>query len=404
MTTIHFVFRQSSLDKSLQGGISVRITNNRQSRTIALPFRVYANEWNYQKECSTNVPLNKELQNIRNHIEQIVDSFTENEFYSVDDISFRFRCQLNGRSLIGFTNEVVKSYIKNGQTRTVRAYLSAVNKFIAYYGDNHVKLTVIDSLLMEDFERSLLKENLSRNTISFYMRNLRSLYNKAVQMHEVKPKKESPFAKVFTGIEKTKKRALSKDDLNKINNLNLFNNKKLQEARNLFLFGFHACGMSFIDMAYLKKKDIRNGVISYRRKKTGRMVEVSITKNLQRLINYFMKKSQGSIYLLPILTEDNKDTRLQYENRLRLQNKQLNLIARLCQLAHALTTHVCRHTWASIARNIHTPLALISESLGHSDEKTTSIYLASFDRSVIHKVSEQVSSIIDRPIFNYVYQ
>lgn len=194
-----------------------------------------------------------------------------------------------------------------------------------------------------------------------------------------------------------KKRALSQEEMNSLNNASVGHDPRLRFARQLFFFGFHACGMSFVDMAYLKKSDIQNGSICYRRKKTGKMIEVKITKSLKKLIDFFYLKNPNTLYLSPIITDPDKDDRLQYESAVRLQNKRLRLLGKLSDFAHALTTHVCRYSWASLARKLNTPLAVISESLGHSDEKTTVIYLASFDRSVLDRVCDRVSALIKPP-------
>jgi integrase len=247
---------------------------------------------------------------------------------------------------------------------------------------------------MVGFEQQLKAEGLSLNTISFYMRNLRSIYNRAVEMQLIVSQEIPPFKYVFTGRERTVKRALTQHEINRLNNADIPDNKHLFFARQLFFFGFHAKGMSFVDMAYLKKSDCKNGTIRYRRKKTGRIIELKVTSQLRELIDYFAPMVTGSPYLLPIITDSQKSERLQYESALRTQNSRLKALARLSGLEHALTTHVSRHTWASLAKQIHTPIAVISESLGHSDEKTTQIYLASFDRKVLDRVGERVSNLI----------
>ena len=127
------------------------------------------------------------------------------------------------------------------------------------------------------------------------------------------------------------------------------------------------------------------------------MIELKVTKQLYKIIDTLAPMTKGTPYLLPIITDMQKDERQQYESGLRMQNRRLKILARKSELNDTLSTHVCRHSWASLARQIHTPLAVISESLGHSDEKTTQIYLASFDRSVLDKVSEQVSRLVKKP-------
>lgn len=393
MTTHHFLFRPS-VRPSRPGHIHLRITHSRQSRTISLPLKIYPEQWEDAKERSTDEHINQQLDENQALIKRIVTILEQQGDYTVADIALRYRCQSNTDSLVSFTEQLANVYNHRQQNRTARAYLCAASRLVAFCGNKLIRLSDITASLIENFEKSLQNEGLSRNTTSFYMRNLRAIYHKAVEMKEIIRQEESPFARVFTGTEKTRKRALSQEEINNLYNVNIQNNSNLRFARQLFFFGFHACGMSFVDMAYLKKSDVRNSIIRYRRKKTGKLIEVKITKALKKLIDFFYNKNPNMPYLLPIITDPNKDERLQYESALRLQNKRLKLLGNISLLKHTLTTHVCRHSWASLARKLNIPLAVISESLGHSDEKTTAIYLASFDRSVLDKVCERVSALI----------
>lgn len=393
MTTLYFIFR-SSVCPNRAGSISLRITRQRQTRTIALPVKVHDYEWDKERQISTNEGVNYYLIKAKTLAERIIYTLEQQGEYTVEDIALRYRYQTKGSSLLGFTRQLAEDCYRRQQDRTARAYLSAVKRLLDFCRGKTVRLADITALLMEDFEKSMQNEGLSRNTISFYLRNLRAIYNKAVAMKEIARREESPFCRVFTGTERTRKRALSKCEIKALYNTNLRGNKRLRFARQLFFFGFHARGMSFVDMAYLKKGDVRNGVIHYRRKKTGKMIEVKVSKELKKLIDFFCSMNPNMPYLLPIITDPQKDDRLQYESALRLQNKRLGLLGKIAHFAHSLTTHVCRHSWASLARMLNTPLAVISESLGHSDEKTTSVYLASFDRSVLDKVGDRVSQLV----------
>ena len=393
MTTIHF-YLQPSLRPNRPGSIHLRITHRRQTRSIALPIKVHPCDWDARSEYSNNESINKQLDEKRLLIGRIITLLSSQGVYTADDIALRYRCLAKGNSLLAFTTELSSIYIRHSQERTARAYLTAARRLCQFCRNKNLLVSQITSSLMVDFERRLQDEGLTGNTISFYMRNLRAIYNKAVQMQLIIPQEVSPFKYVFTGREKTIKRALSKDEVNRLNNVNIHGNRQLRFARQLFFFGFHAKGMSFVDMAYLKKSDYKNGILRYRRKKTGRIIEVKVTRQLRTLIDFFAPMTRDSEYLLPIITNPEKNERLQYESALRLQNSRLKTLGRLSDLTDKLSTHVSRHTWASLAKQINTPLAVISESLGHSDEKTTQIYLASFDRKILDRVGERVSDLI----------
>lgn len=153
--------------------------------------------------------------------------------------------------------------------------------------------------------------------------------------------------------------------------------------------------MSYVDMAYLKKTDIRNGVIHYRRRKTGQYLEISLTRELKSILSFFSPFVKGSPYLFPVIRSKEKE-RVQYENGLRLQNHYLKKLTHTLGLSAPLSTHVARHTWATIAKKEYIPLAVISEALGHNSQKTTQIYLASLDNRILDEANLKIARAIKK--------
>jgi integrase len=162
----------------------------------------------------------------------------------------------------------------------------------------------------------------------------------------------------------------------------------------MFLFCYHARGMCFVDMAFLRKSDLRGDTIVYRRHKTAQRIELHVLPAMRRIIDWFAPYTAGSHYLFPIITDGDKDVMLQYDSGLRLQNQRLKKIARLHGIKNGLSTHSARHSWATVAKSVSLPLAVISEGLGHSNQRTTEIYLASLERSVLDYASRVVSDAI----------
>ena len=168
------------------------------------------------------------------------------------------------------------------------------------------------------------------------MRILRAVYNRAVGQELTVDRK--PFRTVFTGTEKTLKRAVSISDIRRIKGLDLSHRPGLEFARDVFLFLFLCRGMSFIDAAFLKKSDVQNGVISYRRHKTGQQLHVKVIRQIEELLARY--PNGGQPYLLPIITVPGKDERKQYESALHRVNKSLKIIAEMAKLPVTLTTYV----------------------------------------------------------------
>ena len=218
------------------------------------------------------------------------------------------------------------------------------------------------------------------------MRGLRAIYNRAVEKELTVQR--SPFKHVYTGIDKTVKRAVPLKIIRQIRDLDLSLYPVMDYARDVFMFSFYTRGMSFVDMAFLKKKDLQNSILSYRRHKTNQQLFIKWEKPMQELIDKY--DTTGSPYLLPIIKSNGKDERRQYKIEAHRINRNLKKIGEQLGLAIPLTTYVARHGWASIAKSKNIPIATISEAMGHDSETTTRIYLASLDTSAVDKANRLI--------------
>ena len=252
--------------------------------------------------------------------------------------------------------------------------------------DRDILLSEIDSDLMQLYEAYLHGKGVVRNTSSFYMRILRAVYNRALEKELVEQR--NPFRHVYTGVDKTVKRAIPLSAIKRMKNLDLSLQPNLEFARDMFLFSFYTRGMSFIDMAHLKKKDLQNGFLSYRRRKTGQQLVIRWEQCMQEIVGKY--DTSATPYLLPIIRDMDTDARKQYKNAAHLVNDKLKKIGRQLGLAIPLTSYVARHAWASIAKSKNIPISTISEAMGHDSENTTRIYLASLDTSVVDKANSLI--------------
>ena len=169
--------------------------------------------------------------------------------------------------------------------------------------------------------------------------------------------------------------------------------KSLVFARDMFLFSFYTRGMSFVDMSYLKKSDITNGKLQYARKKTGQVITIEWTDELQNLVE--RNPSENSIYLLPIITKINGKERNQKRYKQYVVNDNLKRISEMLNLKNPLTMYVARHTWASLARDTGIPLKTISNAMGHESERTTQIYLKNLDTSAVDRANRTIINLIN---------
>lgn len=155
----------------------------------------------------------------------------------------------------------------------------------------------------------------------------------------------------------------------------------LDFARDIFLMSFYLRGMSFVDMAFLRKSDLSDGYVTYRRRKTGQLLTIAWTPEMAQILEKYPPNPTS--YLLPIIRRAGKNERNMYHNMSYTINRRLKAIANMADIRMPLTLYVARHSWASAAKAKGIPLSVISQGMGHDSESTTQIYLASLDTAVI---------------------
>lgn len=220
------------------------------------------------------------------------------------------------------------------------------------------------------------------NTTSFYARILRAVYNRAVDDGIIEGC--NPFRRVYTGVGKTVKRALLLSDIRRIRHLDLSLYPALDYARDIFILSFFLRGMSFVDMSFLRKSDLSGSVVSYRRRKTGQLLHIAWTPEMQTILDKYPENETD--YLLPIIRSKGLSLSLPGGKG----KPQPGKIAVMLELRTPLTMYVARHSWASVARGKGVPLSVISEGLGHDSESTTRIYLSELESSVVDKANSLI--------------
>lgn len=396
MATVKLKFRPSMV-AGRPGTIVYLITHRRTVRQITTEYKVFSDEWDEKQSRLVIIhkygraeivrTISRRIHRDIERLNSIIDNLDRKSYeYSSDDIISEFRNTGNVKTLFGFMEDIIGRLYQLEHIGTAKNYHVALGSFKRFRGDEDITLEAIDQIMMEDYQEYLKSTGLSSNSISFYMRILRAVYNRAVEQELTKDCK--PFRMVFTGTEKTLKRAISINDIKRIKNLDLSLKPNIEFARDIFLFLFFCRGMSFIDAAFLRKTDVRNGVLTYRRHKTNQVLRIKIINPIKELIDRYSDKS--SPYLLPIIDCSAADERKQYETALRRINNTLKIIADMVKLPVTLTTYVSRHSWATIAKSKNVPVNIISDALGHESIATTQIYLASIDASVIDRVNELI--------------
>lgn len=420
MTSITYHLRPSSRGREYAGSLFIRVIHQRKPLNLTMPWRIFANEWDKARQkivySADGVDrflylkgIEEQMSSEQNLLASIISALECKGEFNLNEVRKIYLQRKSGVPLLQYADKIAEELLSNGQNRTARAYRTAAATLCNFVQKKGFTLLQINLTLLLNFERDLLEKGLSLNTISFYMRNLRAIYNRAVRDRLIPTPSENFFDGVFTGVQQTKKRALSKEEMCLLEKSLITTdsdssikrdkepkicNPRLKSSALLFLFSFHAHGMSFVDLAFLRKTEIKKGVLSYCRRKTGQRLEMKVTKEMRDIIRYFEKSSEGSPYVFPIIRRPGNREYNQYESALSVQNRRLKEVAQQCGIPKNLSTHVARHTWATIAKRLNYSLAIISEGLGHSSEKTTAIYLASFERSVIDRMGRDIARSI----------
>lgn len=287
--------------------------------------------------------------------------------------------------LLNFFNSYVGRLEREGRTGSAANYRMACRKFALFLGARRPSVAQLTREVVVEYETWLRQSGLSPNTISFYLRYLRAVYNIAsmeINLHT----RRDPFLYVRINQIATIKRAISIQNLRRIVEMDLTGrHPRMQLARDLFMFSFFARGMSFVDMAYLRKSDVHDNTISYRRRKTGQWLTMAIEPCIQEIFDRYRNSSQ---FLLPILQDD--ESYKNYRTQQRDLNRHISAIGRELGFEQPLTYYVARHTWATMARDSGAPIQVISAGMGHTSERTTNIYLAQLDHNRIDELNRQV--------------
>ncbi len=289
-----------------------------------------------------------------------------------------------------FAENLCKDLRSAGMERTAERYLTAIKSFRCYFGTKDFPLKRFDTTLVMGYEAFLKGKTLCPNTFSFYLRNLRAIYNRAVD--EGLCLQNFPFKRVYTGIGETSKRAVSSEVIRMIRDYDVGGNPAFGFARDMFMLSFYLRGIAFVDLAFLNKSDLHSGIVSYRRRKTGQKLCVKWERQMQEILNRYEKVSGK--YLLPIISENDADEWRQYKTASHRVNMNLRHLGELLGLDSPLTFYVARHNWASVARDRKIAISVISEAMGHDSEATTRIYLASLDKEIVDRANSIVINSI----------
>lgn len=402
MTSLKLKLHKNRLLKDGTYPLVFQIIHNRRKKVLYTKYKIRESDFDpLSEKVRTDtgphlsgrsiLQMNRELNKERKMLLSKIAFYEEHNIdFGVEDLDDRSSRRHNVL-LLQYMNKQIREKLLSRRNGTAAAYKSTHSSLQKYLGGKDVRASEINPMFVRKYEEFLHKQQVSANTIAFYMRNLRTIYNNIVQ-DGFTAVGESPFKVTRTTVHKTVKRALSKKNMVLLVHCSFPHSEPLLEfARDVFLFSFYTRGMSLVDIVFLRKEHIFDNAIHYVRHKSSQPLRITITEPLAALID---KYDNDSPYVFPILRDDSPFSHYdQYRSALARINRNLKRVGVKLGLTTPLTTYVARHTWATLAKQCGAPVAVISEGLGHASEKITHIYLKEFDSDVLDRINEMVTRL-----------
>lgn len=397
MASVRIKFRPSTVEGK-EGTLYFQIIHKRVARTVFTDCRVFTSEWNNvsssvitrgteERKAYLEMVASKLKWSLERFTKIIAEKDKEKADYTVDDIVSEYNRQPECPTLFNFIRSMITKKTAAKRYGTAKTYRDSLASFSSFRNGKDITFDDLNEDIINQYEAWMKNKGLKRNSSSCYLRTFKTLYLKAVELGLTEDK--DIFRHVFTGFATTTKRAISIDAIKAIRKLNLENNPALAFARDMFMLSLYLQGMAFVDIAYLKKSDIRNGQLQYSRKKSGQTLTISWEKPMQEIVDAYSHLTKDTPYLLPIITKQDGMERKQYEKAEHNVNRNLKKIGEMAGLHIPLTTYVARHSWASIMRDMGNDITVVGKGLGHSDIKTTQIYLSTIDNSTVMRANKR---------------
>ena len=269
---------------------------------------------------------------------------------------------------------------------------NCVNRIIDYNEGRDPKLYDINLTFLRNFEAYQIGKGNSTNTVAIYLGAIRTLYNSAITEDQFAPLKNSFELYKMPSTIRSRKRAISKDKIMGIKDLQYPFESPLWHAKNYAMVMFYCRGMNFMDMVKMKVCDIQDGRLLYGRSKTGHRFSIKITEDLKGILNYYLMGKRSKDYLFPTNYDGSTKHFQKYKSQRRRMNERLRIIAKDAGIESNFTTYSIRHSWATIAKYMGISTELISEAFGHSSVRVTETYLKDFDNEILDEVNVMVTS------------
>lgn len=405
VSSIKIVLYESKTLKNGEHPIMLRITKDRKIKYLSIGASCSKNLWNSQESIpKSKHPLFKELLNKINkkklEASKLLLALEEDEKdYSAELLQNKLKKTKTKITVLQYFDEVISRLEKADRIGYANIFASTKNSLKKFRDDKDFEFSDVTMNFILKYEEEFYSRGCKMNSVFVHLRTFKTLINYA-KKDEIVKQDYDPFKNInFTKFRKIKtaKRAISKGDIQKIIALEIEPGTSLFDARNYFLFSFYNRGINFIDMAFLKWENIEKGRLSYIRRKTKESFDIGLLDPAKAILEYYKQQPfyDRKGFVFPILgnsylTASARSIDNRIDRILKIVNADLKDIGKKAEIDEKLTTYVARHSYATILKRSGISTSIISEALGHDSEKTTKIYLDSFENSVLDEASKAI--------------
>lgn len=374
--------------------LMLRIAKNGKRSMKSIGISVSPKHWDFAKEqpkskCPDADLIRSKILQLEMHYRTLVlqKETSDEEFTPQSLLNEDVSASVKAQTVDEFYKALIEELRNNGQVGTSYAYQNSWATLKAFNKGKPLLYTFshIDKMFCKRFENWMRRKGNKDTTLSFQFRTLRAVYNRAIDA-QVVSKDKNPFLeyKLSSFNLKTKKRALTKEDIIRIVEQDCSGRSAIEQlAHDLFVFSYLCGGISFVDIANLTPDNLVGGRLMYQRQKTHGEINLVLCPQAVALINKYQHYQTSAVYLFPVLHASKHITEMQKHNRVRKVcsqvNKALKTLAGELNIDAIVTTYVARHTFATILKKSGVNIGIISQALGHQDIQTTQIYLSKFD-------------------------
>ncbi|HEY0054995.1 MAG TPA: site-specific integrase [Pedobacter sp.] len=389
----------------------LRVYHNRKSVALPLEVSLKPQGWNSKSNLIKSTYPNSDLLNRKVteyflKIQEVcleLNRTNQFSFYNLKNRLITPEPQLLKKiNFKEFSHMLIKDLMVIKKTGNAIVYQTATNRFMNFCPSKNIEFEKIDYKVLQSFNHYLVESGVKPNSISNYFRTIRAIYNKAIKSKLV-DSSYYPFNDFTVKTEKTSKRSIGKEELQKLYTLRFESTCAQYHSINFFFLSFSLIGMSFTDLAYLKPCNIKKNRIVFRRRKTGKVYDIALNQLSRAILDNY--KNFNGEYLLPILPnkvdEDSLVCKRLIQQWIKTTNKYLKRLSSAIGSEIPITTYVARHSWATIAKKQGYSIELIAEALGHEfGNRTTAIYLDSFDKELIDQANRTIVEVVlKKPTF-----